>query len=169
MKNFDFWYNYDLDGYTKERDGIKHIPWYNIIKILNKEGYAVRYNMTYCNSDYIEVVSRIYRSGIDAILCEFTIEYPRSNNLHYDIQRAFVKVVAINLGLGLSMWEGEDEVERNLNKDITIKLATLLKSSGTIKDALALIGHDSDSFKDLLSEGSDFEKIKVVGLINNLI
>ena len=166
MREFSECYDMDIRKYVKKRTDytgteLTYLPWYNALILLYKklDVKRVRYYPSEITDKYIKLFVVIDEDS-------FTITYPASGNLEYAIQRAFVKAVAINTGLGLSLWNVEqEEREVNLNQEITLKLAQLVKASGNLDDALSVIGTNRDELKKLLSSKDDSDKVILLGLI----
>jgi len=97
---------------------------------------------------------------------DISLEKAVQSDLHNATQRAFVKCVAINWGLGLSLWQKEDSDDQKAKDDQTIiensniyaiktrierRVTELLKRGMDMSDILVSVGMRDAQFKKLMS------------------
>ena len=115
IKDFDELYKLDISSKVKKYQGFDYLNWLDCLMLLRENGAGV---VSYDCSEIFEL-----RTGgalvmvwveIDDKRCSIThpvasgdvnISEPKALDVGFAIQRAFVKCVAINWGLGLSLWE----------------------------------------------------------------
>ncbi len=101
---------------------------------------------------------------------DITMEKAVQSDLHNATQRAFVKCVAINWGLGLSLWQKEDADDQKAKDDQTIvensniyaiktrierRVTELLKRGMDMSDILASVGMRDAQFKKVMNSYFD--------------
>lgn len=129
----------DVSPYTKERDGIKYLPWGNCKELLHENGADVVYFLPVTNSNGSSLImsdvvfsdknkntNRCYEVRIHIVIddMEWDAQFPLMNGSNpvkdnsmsqqrvWNAQtRAFVKAVAMRTGLGFSLWLDDYESE----------------------------------------------------------
>jgi hypothetical protein len=155
---------------------LDYLEWANCIKLLYEHGAEkVKYGMKYNENGYpcfynhageapfvrvwVEIDGERYEEDYPVINGIYPVSNPNQLDITKAKQRGFVKAVAINTGLGLSLWIKEEEVLNNdpeiqkelqkndnksLNDQITAKFAQALQKVG-----------DKDMLYDLLQSNTE--------------
>jgi hypothetical protein len=111
MKSFEELYNLDISSKVKKNKGLDYLNWLDCLMLLRQEtGMAIAYDVTDFKELSISgqvIVTVWVKVGAE----EHYITYTdcRSRDFEFIKQRGFVKCVAINWGLGLKLWEGEND------------------------------------------------------------
>ena len=96
---------------------------------------------------------------------EFSFALPRALDIHVAQQRAFVKAVAVHTGLGLRLWEKDEDVplipDGGLNLQLTIKLGEKVGKYGSPAAVLTGLG-TTKAEMDALIKGADIEAKKAM-------
>lgn len=118
---------------------LDYLEWANCIKLLhqhgakkvtygmnkNENGYPCFYNQQGESpfvSVWVEIDGERYEEDYPVINGIYVVANPNQLDINKAKQRGFVKAVAINTGLGLSLWIKEEEVINN-DKDIQKEMA----------------------------------------------
>lgn len=117
---------------------LDYLEWANCIKLLYENGAEkVRYGMIYNENGYpcfynqngeapfvrvwVEIDGERYEEDYPVVNGIYVVSNPNQLDINKAKQRGFVKAVAINTGLGLSLWIKEEEII-NSDKDIQKEL-----------------------------------------------
>jgi hypothetical protein len=110
MKTFEELYNLDISAKVKKNNGLDYLNWLDCFMLLRGFDMTPSYDVS--NFKELKVSGQIVVSvwvKIGSIRHEITYTDVRSRDFEFIKQRAFVKCVAINWGLGLKLWEGESD------------------------------------------------------------
>lgn len=130
----------DISGYVKQRDGADYLPWASCLKLLYANGAEKVTINTFTNdagsslfmaeqvfTDKNGKQNRCYevRVMVDIDGKQYHLSYPvlnginavrddlmNQNAVHKAQMRAFVKCVAINTGLGFSLWADDTDIDQ---------------------------------------------------------
>lgn len=147
IKSFAELLEVSVEGMTEERGGIKYLPWATCLKLLyqngaehvtfnaevnQKSGTPLFYedvvfegkrdnNRNYWVMVVVTIDDKTYRMSYPVINGTYAVGDKEISQMAVNkaIQRAFVKCVAINTGLGFGLWlKGEDEESKAPTDDI---------------------------------------------------
>ncbi|WP_077317610.1 Sak single strand annealing protein [Virgibacillus proomii] len=188
LKPFNELFNLDLSHEVTKRPVKKgsnlmldYLEWANCIKLLYENGAeSVRYGMKKNENNYpcfynhngespfvsvwVEIDGEKYEEDYPVINGIYVVQNPNQLDINKAKQRGFVKAVAINTGLGLSLWIKEEEVINN-NKEIQKEMqkseTTSLNDQITKKFALALqkVGDKDTLYTILQSSREEMRKL----------
>lgn len=143
LKPFIELYNLDVKDHIKERIvtgkvTTEYIPWMDVVVLLHKNGAeSVKYGNIYAEDGhslfmkegkcpevhvFVEIDGDRREASYPVIKGSFAIKPDNIDQLQVSnaTQRAFVKCVATNWGLGLKVWQKEElEAEKNAPKDLS--------------------------------------------------
>lgn len=143
LKSFIELYNLDVKDHIKERIvtgkvTTEYIPWMDVVVLLHKNGAeSVKYGNIYAEDGhslfmkegkcpevhvFVEIDGDRREASYPVIKGSFAIKPDNIDQLQVSnaTQRAFVKCVATNWGLGLKVWQKEElEAEKNAPKDLS--------------------------------------------------
>lgn len=195
LKKFMELYDLDVSAHVKERIvtgkvTTDYIPWMDVVVLLYQNGAeSVKYGNIYAEDGhslfmkegrcpevhvYVEIDGERREAAYPLIKGSFALKPENIDQLAVSnaTQRAFVKCVATNWGLGLKVWQKEElENEKNAPKDLSEH------SLGAIRDRLNLLvssklkmGYSMDDLYELTGfEKSVFDAVKsYFPIINNL-
>lgn len=141
LKPFNELFNLDLSNEVAKRPVKKnsnmtldYLEWANCIKLLHENGAeSVTYGMNKNKDDYpcfynhngespfvsvwVEIDGQLYAEDYPVVNGIYVVSNPSQLDINKAKQRGFVKAVAINTGLGLSLWIKEESIINN-DKDI---------------------------------------------------
>src|SRR5690625_798720 len=168
---------------------LDYLEWANCIKLLYEHGAEkVRYGMVYNEKGYpcfynhngeapfvrvwLEIDDERYEEDYPVINGIYVVANPTQMDINKAKQRGFVKAVAINTGLGLSLWIKEEEVindpklqqetnmneTKSLNDQITTLFAKALEKVGDTDELYAIIQSDKSSMLKLYKSNDHAEK-----------
>lgn len=172
---------------------LDYLEWANCIKLLYEHGAeSVRYGMKKNENNYpcfynhngeapfvsvwVEIDGERYEEDYPVTNGIYPVSNPNQLDINRAKQRGFVKAVAINTGLGLSLWIKEEEVLNNneeiqqelhknenksLNDQITSKFAQALQKIGD-KDKLYSIIQSSTEEMNKLYRSNDHQQKKIL-------
>jgi len=188
LKPFNELIKVDLSNEVQKRPVKKNSPltldyleWANCIKLLYEHGAeVVRYGMVYNDQGYpcfynqngespfvrvwVEIDGERYEEDYPVVNGIYVVSNPNQLDINKAKQRGFVKAVAINTGLGLSLWIKEEEVintnpelqkeqskeeTQTLNNQITSLFAQALQKIGDRDTLYALLQTDKDEIHKL--------------------
>ena len=197
LKSFKELFELDLSNEVQKRPVNKkgditldYLEWANCLKLLYEHGAEkVRYGVVYNEQGYPCFYNHNGESPFVRVWVEIDGErfeedypvingiYPVANPNQLDItkakQRGFVKAVAINTGLGLSLWIKEEEVintnpelqkeqqtdeKQTLNNQITTYFAQALQKIGDKDTLYALLQTDKDAIHKLYRSDDHADK-----------
>lgn len=157
LKSFIELYNLDVREHIKERIvtgkvTTEYIPWMDVVVLLHKNGAeSVKYGNIYAEDGhslfmkdgkcpevhvFVEIDGDRREASYPVIKGSFAIKPDNIDQLQVSnaTQRAFVKCVATNWGLGLKVWQKEEQdEEKNAPKDLSAH------SLGAIRERLNLL------------------------------
>ena len=139
LKSWNEMRSIDISKYVKKRDGAEYLPWASCLKLLYENGAEnVRIRtLTDDNGSSLFMsdqeftdkngnINRCYEVRLEVVIdgSTYGISYPvmnginpvrnnlmNQNAVHKAQMRAFVKCVAINTGLGFSLWMDDADIE----------------------------------------------------------
>lgn len=204
LKPFNELFKVDLSDEVVQRPVSKnskvtldYLEWANCIKLLYEHGAKkVRYGMVYNEQGYpcfynhngespfvrvwVEIDGERYEEDYPVINGIYVVANPTQMDINKAKQRGFVKAVAINTGLGLSLWIKEEEVinsnkelqqettgneTQTLNDQITTLFAQALQKIGDKDTLYSIIQSDPQAVSQLYRSNNHADK-KI--LINQL-
>src|SRR5690606_1212207 len=127
-------------------------------------------------SVWVEVDGERYEEDYPVINGIYVVSNPNQLDITKAKQRGFVKAVAINTGLGLSLWIKEEEVinndkeiqkelnqseGENLNDQITKKFAQALQKVGSKEELYAILQSSKEEFTKLY-KSNDYASKKII-------
>lgn len=188
LKTFKELFNLDLSDEVAKRPVKKnsnmtldYLEWANCIKLLHENGAeSVTYGMVYNNEGYpcfynqngespfvrvwIEIDGKRYEEDYPVVNGIYVVSNPNQLDINKAKQRGFVKAVAINTGLGLSLWIKEEhlintdkEIQKEMNQDETKSLNDQITS--LFAKALQKVGSKDNLYDILQSSKEDFTKL----------
>jgi hypothetical protein len=110
MKTFDELYNLDISTKVKKNNGLDYLNWLDCFLLLKEFDMTPTYDVSHYKE--LRVSGQIVVSlwvKIGNIRHEITYTDVRSRDFEFIKQRAFVKCVAQNWGLGLKLWETQSD------------------------------------------------------------
>lgn len=143
MKSFDELFNLDISSKTKknkQNDGLDYLSWLDCFLILKEFGMTPEYGVEKIKELPVsgQIIVKVWvKIGDDVKYITYTDA--RSRDFEFIKQRAFVKCVAINWGLGLKLWEKPVDAameEGNLKDDIIKMCGNLIGPKFTDSDSL---------------------------------
>lgn len=179
----------DISRYVKKRDGADYLPWASCLKLLYENG-AEKVRITpevNENGSSLFMTSRVFtdkngstnqcyevRVTVEIDGEAYRISYPvmnginpvrdilmNQNAVHKAQMRAFVKCVAINTGLGFSLWmeDGDFEPAEDLNRHslfaikerMQIAYTNAVKKGFSTKEIAAAVNKTEDEVKLLFT------------------
>lgn len=197
LKPFNELFNVDLSKEVVHRPvkkgsnlTLEYLEWANCIKLLYEHGAEkVRYGMVYNEKGYpcfynhngeapfvrvwLEIDGERYEEDYPVINGIYVVANPTQMDINKAKQRGFVKAVAINTGLGLSLWIKEEELintnkelqqevnaneTKSLNDQITTTFAKALEKTGDIDRLYEIIQSDKSSMLKLYKSNDHGEK-----------
>ena len=179
MLKFDELRKVDLAGKTKKLDGYDYLPWLSCLELLYANSAEdVQYDCTDViqikvpnqNSPasnqvlvkvYVEIDGKRRSITHPVALGEFSTNDPTVRQIEAGIQRAFVKCVAINWGLGLDLWvksDGADvaplPTDSKLGIEITMAFGGRVPEFGSAEALHKALGSDKAFLSKLIQDGS---------------
>lgn len=160
---------------------LDYLEWANCIKLLYEHGAEkVRYGMIYNENGYpcfynqngeapfvrvwVEIDGERYEEDYPVVNGIYVVSNPNQLDINKAKQRGFVKAVAINTGLGLSLWIKEEEIinsdkdiQRELNKDESKSLND--KITTMFSQALQVVGDKDLLYTTLQTTQEDMFKL----------
>lgn len=186
MKNFNELLSLDLSDKIHTYKGFKHLPWVECLKLCKE---YISEKITYFfdttewsppnrNGDIFATVKVVvaspgefeWRMSYPVIDGDIAVANPDSFRLQVAQQRAFVKCVAINSGLGLGLWEKEltspeianPESPGNLGVKIVNLFGELVPRFGDPKALHDEIGITEVELRDIVKSGSQKKQDEVL-------
>lgn len=160
---------------------LDYLEWANCIKLLYEHGAEkVRYGMIYNEDGYpcfynqngeapfvrvwVEIDGERYEEDYPVVNGIYVVSNPNQLDINKAKQRGFVKAVAINTGLGLSLWIKEEEIinsdkdiQKELNKDESKSLND--KITTMFSQALQVVGDKDILYTTLQTTQEDMFKL----------
>lgn len=159
---------------------LKYLEWSRVLKLLYELGAK---KVTYGNMRNSQTEHPVYLNSANTapfVIVEvfidddrFELVYPVINgyekgyadnqlHVHNATQRAFVKCVAINTGLGLSLWEKDEEqvlteIPNNNSNELNIELNT--KLNRYFSNAIAILGDANNVHAELNTNKNMFKNL----------
>lgn len=144
MKSFDELFNLDISSKikkNKQNDGLDYLSWLDCFLILKEFGMTPEYGVEKIKELPVsgQIIVKVWvKIGDDVKYITYTDA--RSRDFEFIKQRAFVKCVAINWGLGLKLWEKPIDAamveDGNLKDDIIKMCGNLIGPKFTDSDSL---------------------------------
>lgn len=208
IKSFTELFKVDVSKETvsrpaKKNSNIKldYLEWANCIKLLYENGAEkVRYGMAKNEKGYpcfynhngespfvtvwIDIDGEKYEEDYPIINGIYPVANPTQLDINKAKQRGFVKAVAINTGLGLSLWIKEEQVindnkelqqetnsneTQTLNDQITRLFAQALQATGSAEELYSLIHSDKSTMLKLYRSNDHQEKKIVIEQLKVII
>lgn len=177
MKTFDELYNMDISERVKKNNGLDYLNWLDCLLILREMDMMPAYDVSHFKEFRVsgQIVVSVWVK-IGNIKHEITYTDVRSRDFEFIKQRAFVKCVAINWGLGLKLWakaEGQDvtPVPEGESPVPAIAMAFDAKRQelgfNTADELHAKIGTSKAFLAKLLSEGSREDQLAFLQKVKN--
>ena len=188
LKPFNELIKVDLSNEVQKRPVKKNSPltldyleWANCIKLLYEHGAeVVRYGMVYNDQGYpcfynqngespfvrvwVEIDGERYEEDYPVVNGIYVVSNPNQLDINKAKQRGFVKAVAINTGLGLSLWIKEEEIinsdkdiQKEMNKDESKSLNDTITSM--FSQALQVVGDKDMLYTTLHTTQEDMFKL----------
>lgn len=160
---------------------LDYLEWANCIKLLYEHGAEkVRYGMIYNENGYpcfynqngeapfvrvwVEIDGERYEEDYPVVNGIYVVSNPNQLDINKAKQRGFVKAVAINTGLGLSLWIKEEEIinsdkdiQKELNNDESKSLND--KITTMFSQALQVVGDKDILYTTLQTTQEDMFKL----------
>lgn len=194
MLKFDELRKVDLAGKTKKLDGYDYLPWLACLELLYANGAEdVQYDCTDviqikvqnqsgppANNQvlvkvYVEIDGKRRSITHPVALGEFSTNDPTVRQIEAGIQRAFVKCVAINWGLGLDLWakaDGADvaplPTDSKLGIEITMAFGAKVPEFGSADALHKALGSDKAFLAKLIQDGSKEDQQAFLDKINRI-
>lgn len=181
-KSFQELYDIDVSSKAKLYNGFSYINWLDLIFLLREHGAEdIHYDEIsrhwtperYCSVQvYVEIDGKRRTWTHPVSSGDVSIQSPNSWQISHAVQRAFVKCVAINWGLGLKLWEKDTdvEVEDGTGDLITQAFGNLIGAK--FKDANALLEElktTQKEFGKLIKQGDINEKKKMLNRLEQMM
>lgn len=199
LKPFNELFNVDISSETVARPVKKnskitldYLEWANCIKLLYEHGAEkVRYGMLKNEKGYpcfynfngespfvtvwVDIDGEVYEEDYPIINGMYPVANPTQLDINKAKQRGFVKAVAINTGLGLSLWIKEEQVinsnnlqqetnsndTQTLNNQLTTLFAQALQKLGSADEVYSMI-HSNKSEMMKLYRSNDHGEKKII-------
>jgi hypothetical protein len=188
LKSFNELIKLDLSNEVAKRpvkknsnQTLDYLEWANCIKLLHQNGAeSVRYGMLKNKDDYpcfynnngespfvsvwVEIDGERYEEDYPVVNGIYVVSNPNQLDINKAKQRGFVKAVAINTGLGLSLWIKEEELintDKDIQKEMSQNEGKSLNDQITKKFAMALqkVGDKEKLYDILQSSKEDVSKL----------
>jgi hypothetical protein len=188
LKSFQELFKVDLSNEVAKRpikknsnETLDYLEWANCIKLLHLHGAEkVRYGMNKNENNYpcfynqngespfvsvwVEIDGERYEEDYPVVNGIYVVSNPNQLDINKAKQRGFVKAVAINTGLGLSLWIKEEEVinnDKDLQKEMNYNEGKSLNDQITKKfaQALQLVGDKERLYEILQSSKEEVSKL----------
>lgn len=208
LKPFNELFKVDLSKEVQKRPVKKnsnvtldYLEWANCIKLLYEHGAEkVRYGMKKNENGYpcfynhngeapfvsvwVEIDGERYEEDYPVTNGIYPVTNPNQLDINRAKQRGFVKAVAINTGLGLSLWIKEEEVLNNdqeiqqelnknenksLNDQITLKFAQALQKVGSKEELYTIIQSSTEEMNKLYKSNDYQEKKIMIGKLDVIL
>lgn len=184
--------DFDIKPYVKQRDGLDYLPWATCVQLLHDLGAEKVYFEPVTNengsslfmseqafTDKNNISNRCYETRIKIVVDdkEFYMQTPvmngsnpvRDNSMSQQrvwnsMTRAFVKGVALHLGLGFSLWAKDENKEfeedkaevyhdiMQVRERVFEKVTQLNKMDMTISDIADVMERSEDEIKQYLNQ-----------------
>ncbi len=191
MKTFEELYNLDISDKVKKHKGFDYLNWLDLLLLLRSMDMAPTYDVQDIKElSTGQIIVKVF-VNIGSEFRYITYTDARSRDFEFIKQRAFVKCVAVNWGLGLKLWESEDAASDNddtserINKMAGILIGPKFKghddflnyvfsindgSGGTIGDKIGIMpGRDrSLKFGNFLNTGDIKDRRLVLKYLESL-
>lgn len=180
----------ELKG-VKKLDGYDYLPWLSCLDLLYGNGaedvsydcmdiiqvsvpnLAARDNTQALVKVYVEIDGKRRSITHPVALGEFSTNDPTARQIEAGIQRAFVKCVAINWGLGIDLWVKADGLDiaptptdNNLGIDITMAFGGRVPEFGSADELHKVLGSNKAFLAKLIQEGSKEDQQAFLDKIN---
>ncbi len=188
LKPFNELFQVDLSNEVAKRPVKKnsdltldYLEWANCIKLLYQHGAeSVKYGMKKNGNDYpcfynpngespfvsvwVEIDGELYEEDYPVVNGIYAVSNPNQLDINKAKQRGFVKAVAINTGLGLSLWIKEEEmintdqeIQKELNQNETASLNDQI--TNLFAKALQKIGNKDELYTVLQTTKEEIHKL----------
>lgn len=140
MKTFDELYNLDISAKVRKNNGLDYLNWLDCFMMLRELEMCPAYGVSSIKELKIsgQIIVTVWVQ-IGEIRHEITYTDARSRDFEFIKQRAFVKCVAINWGLGLSLWDNPSDPavdEKGIIEEITKVVGQLIGPKFIDNDAM---------------------------------
>lgn len=171
-KSFDELRKIDVTSKTKQLNGYPYLPWQECLNLLRENGAE---DVAYDCTSVLWIQSYDKRQALVKVevtigdktrsithpvaLGEFSTDEPTSRQIEAAIQRAFVKCVAINWGLGLGLWDKDVDAapipaDNNIAVKVTMAFGAKVPEFGSAEALHKALGTDKAFLAKLLNSGS---------------
>lgn len=180
---------------------LDYLEWANCIKLLHENGAEnVKYGMIYNENGYpcfynhngespfvrvwVEIDGEKYEEDYPVVNGIYVVSNPNQLDINKAKQRGFVKAVAINTGLGLSLWIKEEHLinsdkdiqkelnqneTKSLNDQITSMFARALQKVGSKEQLYDILQSSKDDFTKLYRSNDHASKKIVIGQLEVIL
>jgi len=208
LKPFDELFKLDLSNEVAKRPlkknsnlTLDYLEWANCIKLLHENGAeTVKYGMNKNEHHYpcfynhngespfvsvwVEIDGIRYEEDYPVVNGIYVVNNPNQLDINKAKQRGFVKAVAINTGLGLSLWIKEEEVINNdkeiqkemnknenasLNDQITKLFAQSLQKVGDKETLYTIIQSSREDIHKLYKSNDHANKKILIGQLEVIL
>jgi len=167
MKTFDELYNLDItDKVKKNKDGLDYLNWLDLYLTLRSLGMNPIYGVSKVKEMKVsgQIIVTVWVK-IGDYRCEITYTDARSRDFEFIKQRAFVKCVAIHLGLGLKLWEKteadpspvDDVSVKSKARDMTMLFSEKVQKHGSPQAVHELLGTTQKLLAGIVESGTSEE------------
>lgn len=188
LKPFSELFNLDISNEVAKRpvkrnsnQMLDYLEWANCIKLLHENGAEkVKYGMVYNEHGYpcfynhngespfvrvwVEIDGEKYEEDYPVVNGIYVVSNPNQLDINKAKQRGFVKAVAINTGLGLSLWIKEEhfinsdkDIQKEMNKDEGQSLNDQITS--LFAKALQKVGSKETLYDSLQTSKEEISKL----------
>lgn len=208
LKSFSELFNLDLSSEVAKRPVKKssnltldYLEWANCIKLLHENGAeTVKYGMNRNTDDYpcfynhngespfvsiwVEIDGERYEEDYPVVNGIYVVNNPSQLDINRAKQRGFVKAVAINTGLGLSLWIKEEQVinsdkdiqkemnaneGKSLNDQVTKLFAQALQKVGDKETLYGILQSSKDEINKLYRSNDHSSKKILIGQLEVIL
>lgn len=180
---------------------LDYLEWANCLKLLYEHGAEkVRYGPVYNENGYpcfynhngeapfvrvwVEIDGERFEEDYPVINGIYVVANPNQMDINRAKQRGFVKAVAINTGLGLSLWIKEEELintskelqqevntdeTKSLNDQITTLFAKALEKIGDTDELYAILQSDKETMLKLYKSHDHAAKKIVIAQLQAIL
>lgn len=174
MKTFQELYDLDItDKVKKNKDGLDYLNWLDCFMLLRSLDMNPVYGVSKIKEMKVSgqiIVTVWVKIGEDRHSITYTDA--RSRDFEFIKQRAFVKCVAINWGLGLKLWEKSEADPAGddtwMNDRITLLFGNLVPKFGDANGVHDKLGTTDKMLSKVLKSGTTEEKKVILAKLEAL-